>query len=105
MFCLVISIAHPCYKRPSVDTSIYFFETEQEAYTMLKNSKITFIADFDTSQDPRIETLTKDSPDELIDEIFEEVSDIDNFYSNSYMDNLPFFWKITEIKAGTSISF
>jgi hypothetical protein len=105
MICLVISIAHPCYKRPSVETSIYFFETEQEALSKLKDCKITFIADFDTSEDPRIQTLTTNSSDELIDEIFKEVSDIDNFYSDSYMDNPPFFWKITKVAAGTSINF
>ena len=105
MICLVISIAHPCYKRPSVETSIYFFETEQEALFKLKDCKITFIADFDTSEDLRIQTLTTNSSDELIDEIFKEVSDIDNFYSDSYMDNPPFFWKITKVTAGTSINF
>lgn len=105
MFCLVISIAHPSYKRPSVETSIYFFETEKEALCKLSQCKITFIADFDTSEDPRIETLTTDSPDELIEHFFEEVSDFDNFYRNSYMDNPPFFWKITEITAGASINF
>lgn len=31
MWCLGVSIAHPDYKRPSVDTNIYFFETEEEA--------------------------------------------------------------------------
>ena len=105
MICLVISIAHPSYKRPSVETSIYFFDTEKEALCKLKDSKITFIADFDTSEDPKIETLTKDSPDELIEHFFKEVSDIFNFYRNSYMDIPPFFWKITEITAGTSINF
>jgi hypothetical protein len=103
MFCLAISIAHPCYKRPSVETSIYFFTTEQDALCKLKDSKITFIADFDTSEDPLIETLTKDSPDELIDEFFENVSG--DFYDNrnSYMGNEPFYWVITEIKPGEYI--
>jgi hypothetical protein len=105
MFCLVISIAHPSYKRPSIETSVYFFETEQEVMCKLKDCKINFIADFDTSEDPIIETLTKDSPDELIDELFKEVSDIDNFYRNSYMDNPPFFWEITKVEPGTSIHF
>lgn len=105
MICLVVSIAHPDYKRPSFDTSIYFFETEQEAYTKLSECKILFIADFDTSEDPRIETLTTDSPDELIDEFFDKISDIDNFYADSYMDNPPFFWKISEVKAGESLKF
>jgi hypothetical protein len=105
MICLVISIAHPSYKRPSIETGIYFFETKQEALCKLKDSKITFIADHDTSEDPRIETLTINSSDELIDELFEQVSDIDNFYRNSYMDNPPFFWKISEITSGTSINF
>lgn len=103
--CLVVFIAHPDYKRPSVDTSIYFFETEKEAYTKLTECKILFIADHDTSQDPRIETLTTDSPDELIDEFFEEICNIDNFYADSYMDNPPFFWKISEVKAGVEIKF
>jgi hypothetical protein len=103
MFCLAISIAHPCYKRPSVETSIYFFKTEQEAFSKLKDSKITFIADFDTSEDPIIETLTKDSPDELIDEFFEKVAYNDDFYSDSYMGNEPFYWVITEIKPGEYI--
>jgi hypothetical protein len=105
MLCLFISIAHPDYKRPSVSTSIYFFKSEKKAYTKLKQCKISFIADFDTSEDTRIETLTIDSSDELIDEFFEKICDPDNFYLDSYMSNPPFFWKIYEIKAGESFSF
>ena len=105
MLCLVISIAEPDYKRPSVSTHIYFFETEKEAYTQLTKSKILFIADFDTSEDTRIQTLTIDSSDELIDEFFEKICDPDNFYANSYMNNHHFFWKISEIKAGESFCF
>jgi hypothetical protein len=100
MWCLGISIAHPDYKRPSIDTNIYFFETEEEALIKLKDSKILFIADFDTSEDPRISTLTINSLDELIEELFQMVSDPDTFYSEMYMDNQPFYWQISEVKVG-----
>jgi hypothetical protein len=103
MWCLAVSIARPDYKRPSFYTNIYFLKTEQEALCKLKESKILFIADFDISEDTRIETLTTDSPDELVSEFFEEISHIDNFYSNSYMNAQPFGWNITEIKVGESI--
>lgn len=105
MLCLVVSIARPDYKRPGVDTSIYFFETEKEAYTKLTECKILFIADFDTSEDPRIQTLTTESSDELIDEFFDKISDIDDFYADSYMDNPPFFWKICEVNPRSEIKF
>ena len=105
MLCLVVSIAHPDYKRPGVDTSIYFFETEQEALCKLTECKILFIADHDTSEDPRIQTLTIESPVDLIDEFFDKISDIDDFYADSYMDNPPFFWKICEVKPGLEIKF
>lgn len=105
MICLVVSIAHPDYKRPSVDTSIYFFETEKEALCKLTECKILFIADHDRSEDPRIQTLTIESSDELIDEFFDKISDIDNFYADSYMENPPFFWKISEVKPGESFKF
>ena len=105
LLCLVISIAHPDYKRPAVDTSIYFFETEQEAYTKLTECKILFIDDFDTSEDPRIQELTTESSDELIDEFFDKICEIDNFYADSYMDNPPFFWKICKVKVGEKIAF
>lgn len=104
MWCLAISIARPDYKRPSFYTNIYFLETEQQALCKLKESKIFFIADFDISEDPRLETLTVDSPDELVREFFEEISQIDNFYSESYMDVVPFNWNITEIKVGESMN-
>ena len=104
MYCLAISISHPCYKRPSVETEIYFFETEQEALNKLKDSKIIFIADFDVSEDPRIEELDMNSSDELIEILFNKTSDIDSFYSDSYMDNDPFNWKIIKVQAGEKVN-
>lgn len=103
MWCLGISIAHPDYKRPSVDTNVFFFETESEALIKLKESKILFTFDFDTSEDPRISTLSINSPDELIEELFEMVSNPDTFYCDSYMDNQPFYWQITEVKVGNDM--
>ena len=97
MYCLAISIAHPSYKRPSVETELYFFETEQEALNKLKDSKILFIANFDVTEDPRIKYLDMNSSDELIEILFNKVSDIDSFYRNSYMDNEPFNWKIIKV--------
>jgi hypothetical protein len=103
MWCLGVSIAHPNYKRPSVDTNVFFFETESEALNKLKELKVLFTFDFDTSEDPRISTLTINSPDELIEELFQMVSDPDTFYSDSYMDNQPFYWQITEVKVGNDM--
>lgn len=100
MWCLLISIACPDYKRPSVDTNIYFFETKQQALVKLKLCKVIFIADFDTSEDPRIETLTEDSPEKLVKELFERVSDPETFYSHSYMENEPFYSNLIELKPG-----
>lgn len=103
MWCLGVSIAHPDYKRPSVDTNVFFFETETEALNKLKDSKVLFTIDFDTSEDPRISTLSINSPDELIEELFQMVSDPDIFYSEMYMDNQPFYWQITEVKVGNDM--
>lgn len=103
MWCLGVSIAHPNYKRPSVDTNVFFFETEEDALNKLKECKILFIADFDTSEDSRISTLNVNSPDELIEELFQIVSDRDTFYNDSYMDNQPFYWQITEVKVGNDM--
>ena len=103
MWCLGVSIAHPDYKRPSVDTNVFFFETESEALYKLKETKILFTIDFDASEDPRISTLTINSPDELIEELFEMVSNPDTIYSDSYMDNQPFHWQITKVKVGNDM--
>jgi hypothetical protein len=100
MWCLLVSIACPDYKRPSVDTNIYFFETKQEALNKLKMCKIIFIADFDTTEDPRIESLTEDSPGSLLEELFEKVIDPDTFYRCSYMENDPFYSNLIEVKPG-----
>jgi hypothetical protein len=105
-FCLVIQIACPDYKRPDVNTELYFFETKEEVLLQIKKSKISFIADFDTSEDPRIETLIQESPDVLLQEIFEQVSDPDYFYRDSYMDREPFisqYFKISETSRGNAI--
>lgn len=104
MWFLGVSIACPDYKRPSVDTNVYFFEDEYQALVKLKKCKIKFIKDYDTSGDPRIKSLDENSPDHLLEELFIAVSDIDDFYSDSYMDNPPFYSVISEISIGDEIS-
>ena len=68
----------------------------------LKKLQILFIADFNKceSDSDIIKTLTVDSPNELVEELFKKISDPDDFYSDSYMDNPPFHWKISKVKAG-----
>ena len=105
MWVLGVLVAHPDYKRPSVETNVFFFESEKEALYKLKELKVEFIVDYDNSEDSRIITLTINSSDELIEELFEMVSDIDNYYSESYMDNKPFDWHISEVKAGSKFTF
>jgi hypothetical protein len=90
MWYLLIVIAYPDYKCPSSTTRLRFFETEDEAKRALKMSKIKFIKDFDISDDSRISDLTIDSDDSLIEELFDQTSYYDTFYSDSYMDIAPF---------------
>lgn len=91
------------YKRPSVSTDLYFFTTPEECITKLKQLKIQFIGDFDISDDPRIVDLTIESSEDLINELFENVSDVDTFYRDSYMSNPPFNYVIGEVTTGVKI--
>ena len=99
LWCLVVSIACPDDKRPCVDTMIHFFETKQQAAVQLKLYKVMFIVDHDTTEDPRIETLTENSPEELIETLFERVSDPDTYFRDIlYMGNKPFYSNLIEVK-------
>lgn len=102
MWCLVILIAHPCYKRPSIKTEIYFFETEQEALNQLRQTKIMFIISHNDNED---KLKNGKCSDKLIDKLFNQVNDVETFYRDStYMDNLPFNWKIFKAQAGDKVN-
>ena len=104
MWCLGISMAHPDHKRPFASSTVYFFETETEALNKLKACKISFIKDR-IDDDERVDTLSVNSPDALIEEIFEEVNDPDSFYTDCYMDQPPFHWNVMEIQSGGEMKF
>jgi hypothetical protein len=103
MWCLSVCIAKPDYKRPSFSAVVYFFKTEEEAKQQLKESKIEFIADFDTSEDERISTLNEESDAGLIEELFQKTSEYESFYENGYMEVEPFNAKIFQVEAGLEV--
>jgi hypothetical protein len=103
MYYLLVSVAVPDYKRPYVITDLYFFVSSEECYTQLKQLKIDFIGNFDTSEDDRILDLNITSQDTLVNELFENVSDLDIYYKDSYMSNPPFNYVIGEVTPGVKI--
>jgi hypothetical protein len=100
MWYLLVVVAHPDFKRPCSETSLQFFETEDEAKKELKKSKIQFINGFACLS----EDLTIDSDDSLIDLIFNRENDCETFYRDSYMHMEPFQYSICEVSVDKKVN-
>lgn len=96
MYYLLIEIAHPDYKRPYSDTSLYFFENIGDAEEKLSKVKTEYIEDQDLRQS-NDELITIDKFDEMLES--GKLGEI--IYNDSYMDQPPFYSVIAEVLPST----
>lgn len=73
-WCLVIQIAYPDYKRPSLDVKVYHYAKREDAEKRLKIEDDAYIANYGITRE------TFDDPVALADYV----------YADSYMENNPF---------------
>lgn len=94
MWYLLITIAHPDYKRPYSTSELTFYETRAEAEAAKEREYNEFVSGFDEIFDEEtIGDWRKNLTREQIDSrIFEE------YYASAYMDMAPFDAKVGEVK-------
>lgn len=95
-YCVVITTAHPDYKRPYTSTYVKFFDNLEKAKSYIKQNKIEYYRDFGV-----IDSDT-DINEENIDDYDDRAYDI--IYSDSYMENEPFDGSIYDVRTGNNLT-
>lgn len=98
IYCVTITKSYPDYKRPYTTNDVKFFTDKTKAQDYVKKIKREYYNDYLVKVDletgdrvDRVEISDTEDPDKYDDEAY------DIIYSDSYMDNEPFSYKIISV--------
>lgn len=93
LWCLTVVTAQPDYKRPYSETSVFHFETEEDARKRARKAKIDYYIDWGMLEDEEdAENITDTRLEELEDKSYDHV------YGDSYMDMSPVDTTVCKVK-------
>ena len=95
-YCVVITTAHPDYKRPYTSTYVRFYDNLEEAKSYIKQTKTEYYRDYG------VINSDTDINEENIDDYDDRAYDI--IYSDSYMENEPFDGSIYDVRTGNNLT-